>query len=84
MSPERVTRLTLAAVAIHNFLITQKDMRYMHLIRADVRTGATLPGMQHMGNRTSSNARSVQDALKAFVNGVGKVPWQENLRPSKQ
>ena len=84
MSPERVTRLTLAAVAIHNFLITQKDMRYMHFMRADVGAGATLPCMQHMGNRTSSDARSVRDAFKAFVNGVGSVPWQENLGPRKQ
>ena len=36
MSPKQVTRLTLAAVPIHNFVITQIDTRYRHLMRADV------------------------------------------------
>ena len=33
--------------------------------------------VQQSGNRNAANACWVRDKLKEYVNGVGKVPWQE-------
>ena len=35
--------------------------------------------VQQSGNRNAANARWVRDKLKEYVNGVGKVPWQEDI-----
>ena len=35
--------------------------------------------VQQSGNRNDAYARGVKDNLKEYVNGVGKVPWQEGI-----
>ena len=35
--------------------------------------------VQQSGNRNAAYARGVRDRLKEYVNGVGKVPWQEGI-----
>ncbi|GFR86328.1 hypothetical protein ElyMa_002464700 [Elysia marginata] len=84
LTPEKVTKLTLAAVALHNFLISNKDIVYMQ--RPELGRGECLPSLnapKDMDLVPSMTSHSVRDSFKSFFNGVGRVPWQENLAPRK-
>lgn len=93
LKPDAATTVTLACLALHNFLAEKRDYQFapptMH-DREHPITHEQLPGdwrstaqncytslTAQVGNRNAADARWVRDELKEWVNGEGKVPWQD-------
>lgn len=94
VSPERAATITLACLALHNWLVDIRDPVFAPPTLADrehPETHETLAGdwrknrttafhnlQQMSGNRTAADARWVRDELKEYVNAEGQVPWQRH------
>ena len=95
LSPDNAVIVTKACLALHNFCQRQKDKNFVPpslIDNEDPVSHIMVPGewrrntnnhlaniVQQSGNRNAANARWVRDKLKEYVNGVGKVPWQEGI-----
>ncbi|KAK7485168.1 hypothetical protein BaRGS_00023578 [Batillaria attramentaria] len=92
--PHHATCVTLAAVALHNFLITERDRMFAPANFQDreyPRTHEVIPGDWRQNrqqlddlqrqpiNRSGEDARTIRSKIKEYVNGAGQVPWQERL-----
>ncbi|KAL8569159.1 hypothetical protein ACOMHN_020286 [Nucella lapillus] len=95
LSPDNATTVSLACVALHNFLMRRKDNLFAHPRLTDREHPVTRENIggewrqnQHTalraidrqaGNHHSADARWVRNELKEFVQCEGTVPWQERL-----
>ena len=95
LSPDNAVIITKACLALHNFCQRQRDKHFVPLSLVDQEDPVShemVPGewrrntcnhlgniIQQSGNRNAANARWVRDKVKEYVNGVGKVSWQEGL-----
>jgi len=93
LSPDNAVIITKACLALHNFCQRQRDKYFVPLSLVDQENPVShemIPGewrgntsnhlaniTQQSGNRNAANARWVRDKVKEYVNGVGKVSWQE-------
>ena len=93
LSPDNAVIITKACLALHNFCQRQRDKHFVPLSLVDQENPVShemIPGewrgntsnhlaniTQQSGNRNAANARWVRDKVKEYVNGVGKVSWQE-------
>ena len=81
-TPEKAALLVKATCALHN-LLRQRDVdvdsagRSYAAVPAECDSAPTLRGIGRMGaNNHSRETARVRQALTAYVNGVGSVPWQ--------
>ncbi|XP_043206335.1 putative nuclease HARBI1 [Amphibalanus amphitrite] len=81
-TPEKAALLVKATCALHN-LLRQRDVdadsvsRSYAAVPAERDAAPTLRGIGRMGaNNHSRETARVRQALTAYVNGVGSVPWQ--------
>ena len=95
LSPDNAVTITKACLALHTFCQRQRDKHFVPLSLVDQEDPVShemVPGewrrntcnhlvniIQQSGNRNAANARWVRDKVKEYVNGVGKVSWQEGL-----
>lgn len=94
LSPDKATRVTLAAIALHNFLVTKRDQAFLPPSLTDSehpQTGALIPGewrenlnqmdsvWQPSANRYGKRAAEIREEIKEYVTAEGQVPWQERL-----
>ena len=95
LSPDNATTVTLACLALHNFLLSKKDGVFAPptlVDREDAVSHETVPGdwrqtqqscfrdlPRQTGNRNAADARWVRNELKEYVNHEGQVSWQEQL-----
>ena len=95
LSPDNAFIVTKACLALHNFCQRQKDKNFVPPSLIDNEgpvSHVMVPGewkrntnnhlaniVPQSGNRNDAYARGVKDNLKEYVNGVGKVPWQEGI-----
>jgi hypothetical protein len=93
VSPDKAKRITLAAIALHNFLASKRDHLFVPSFLHDREhpvTHALIPGEWRQerdllddldrgvrANHPALDARAVREELNEWVNGVGQVPWQE-------
>ncbi|XP_068082633.1 uncharacterized protein [Anabrus simplex] len=85
---ETVEIITLSACALHNFLLTTGNKRYVgHLEeREDTEQCVVVPGgwrkenlvgLQRVGRqRSAEDARKIRDTYQEYFNTTGFVPWQ--------
>ncbi|KAB0799878.1 hypothetical protein PPYR_07758 [Photinus pyralis] len=76
LSPNKVEKITLACVALHNYLCTNSGQFYTDFDEASI---ITLDTWKPQGtNRTSRSALSVRDEYKNyFCSPTGSVEWQD-------
>lgn len=95
LSPEHATTLTMACLALHNFLMTRRDAQFAppsfvdreHPLSHEHIDGEWRQNRERIfenlhrqaGNRSSNDARWVRDEIREYVNAEGQVPWQEML-----
>ena len=95
LSPDNAVIITKTCLALHNFCQRQREKHFVPLSLVDQENPVShemIPGewrgntsnhlaniTQQGGNRNAANARWVRDKVKEYVNGVGKVSWQECL-----
>ncbi|KAK7488054.1 hypothetical protein BaRGS_00020645 [Batillaria attramentaria] len=94
LSPENATRVTLAALAVHNFLMTKRDQAFAPPSLPDrehPQSDEVIPGQwrdepnlldelrRQRVNRSGDAAREVREEIKKYMNEEGQVPWQEGL-----
>ncbi|KAI4455512.1 transposable element tc3 transposase-like protein [Holotrichia oblita] len=77
LSPDKVVKITLACIALHNFLATENWSLYTKLNKDENRQ---LPNIgQQCGNRSTVIALQVRENFKNYFNSeVGAVEWQSN------
>lgn len=85
---DKVQTVTLAACALHNYLIKEnsafyltdfdtEDTQNLVLSQGEWRQGHTLKDLvQQGGNRCKNSAIETRDKLCAYFNNIGAVPWQ--------
>jgi hypothetical protein len=60
-----------------------EDLKQSRIIdgswRADASSNGLQPMATHVGNRSASNALQIRDMFCAYFNGVGAVPWQDEM-----
>jgi hypothetical protein len=94
LNPNNATTVTMACLALHNFLISKKDAAYVpstFVDHEDNVTHTTVPGVWReqantftsinrvTGNRSADDAQWVRNELKEYVNLEGRLPWQDKL-----
>ncbi|KAL8614411.1 hypothetical protein ACOMHN_007750 [Nucella lapillus] len=77
---ETATIVTEACVALHNFLRTEKDVKYAQEVEGRVArwymdNDEARPQF-YAGNHNPVFARQVRDELKEYFWGAGQVDWQ--------
>ena len=93
--PENATTVTLAFLALHNFLLSKQDGVFASptlVDREDAVSHKIMPGdwrqaqqscfrdlPRQTGNRNAADAQWVRNELKENVNHEGQVSWQERL-----
>lgn len=92
MKPEKIDKIVLAAVVLHNFL-RRKTNKYIpknyvdfevldtgDIVKGDWRNGMMLDGLRPNLNRNSSReAKENREVYKNYFFGSGSVPWQDNF-----
>lgn len=93
LSPDKVTRVVKAAVALHNWLRKTSPTTYTPsgmIDIEDIETGQILPGswrqipsaMERLENQRSNNygrqASAIRDSYANYFMTTGAVPWQMN------
>ena len=93
-SPEKATTVTLACIALHNWLTSKRDKLFFPVSlpdREDKITHEQIPGDWRIHpfylwgldmnsvNGSSVNACKVREELKEYVNKEGKISWQEQI-----
>ncbi|KAK7457296.1 hypothetical protein BaRGS_00039238 [Batillaria attramentaria] len=95
LSPENATTVTLACLALHNFLFTKRDVQFAapslpdreHPLTHELVDGEWRSNREtsfhdltrQAGNRNTADARWVREEIKDYVNSAGAVPWQERI-----
>ncbi|XP_046407497.1 protein ALP1-like [Ischnura elegans] len=93
LSVEKVEKITLACLALHNFLRTKKDTSYVcsGLVDEETADGLLIPGMwrndprlhnplvRQGGNRAHNSALVIREEFTNYFNGEGQVPWQNRV-----
>lgn len=76
LRPSKVEKITLACVALHNFLATENKDYSGSQNEID---GTPLQNIGNQGGNKSGNMiRTFRDEYKDFFSSNGAVPWQEN------
>ncbi|XP_063221343.1 uncharacterized protein LOC134530450 [Bacillus rossius redtenbacheri] len=83
LSVDKVQTITLAACALHNYLIQEHSSSYLSGIETEdtqnstFKQGYSLKGLRaHIGNRCQNSAIEIRNKLCAYFNSIGAVPWQ--------
>ena len=80
---EKVIAITKAAVALHNYLITEESSTYMpdnHEIVSTADTQGLVRISRQGSNNRSADAKVIRDRFKDYFNSnEGAVPWQNNM-----
>lgn len=90
LSPDKVTKIVLAACTLHNMLVqqrrhfyTQKEIFSMEegdnnfLVERSLEDTPEMTSLSRQIDYGHRHGREVREAFKTFYNGVGKVPWQD-------
>ncbi|GFO05888.1 protein antagonist of like heterochromatin protein 1 [Plakobranchus ocellatus] len=78
LAPEKATAVVKCCVALHNYLISERDRTYMNNLYEH--ESYTLPTMQNQaGNRHTQEAIRVRDEFRDYFCTIGQVPWQANM-----
>ena len=92
--PQTVTKIVLAACALHNLLADQNPARIQQAAdREDPTTHEVQPGewrqqdqenrlhatQRQSGNTGTAVGKRVREYLTEYYNGVGAVPWQNRM-----
>lgn len=90
LSPDKVTKIVLAACSLHNLLVEQKKHFYTQKEVFTMSEGISnfleeraleeTPEMTPLSRQIDyghRHGREVRETFKTFYNGVGKVPWQD-------
>ncbi|KAI4455744.1 dna-directed rna polymerases i ii and iii subunit rpabc2 [Holotrichia oblita] len=81
LSEEKVEVITLACIALHNFLTRETQSYIGEKCEQDIKNcTATLPQIvRQAGNNFKTLARIVREEYKNYFNSErGAVPWQDN------
>ena len=85
LQPDKVEKITLAACALHNFLIEHQQIS---AITADTDNEPgnwrNLPhngmgALNRIGRPAPENARAIREEYRHFANNEGAVAWQEDM-----
>lgn len=76
LSPDKVTKLIMAACTLHNLLTEKMEHNYTRRSRTDTEEPIGI-GMQ-IGRENRRHGAEVREIFKNYYNGIGGVPWQEN------
>lgn len=68
--------VVLACLVLHNFLRTERDVKYMQKTKRDIECEWHGDLISQGGNRNAMNARSVRNNLKDYFTTDGAVEWQ--------
>lgn len=86
LQPDKVEKITLAACALHNYLIDNEQIAAGITVDTDTQDGnwRALPhnGMGELGRiprYAPITAKQVRDEYCNYVNNEGAVHWQENM-----
>ena len=91
ITPERAIDVVMAACALHNYLRTMlprftnnlldyEDRNTHTIIPGAWRNEAQLEDVQPLrGNTSTACAKRQRELLCEYVNGQGKVPWQDEI-----
>lgn len=80
--PEKVVLITQACCTLHNFLRKEMQTKYTGSEpEKDIDRRYTLThGLTaQSGNRSKKAALEIREEFKIYVNGVGSVPWQNDM-----
>lgn len=93
-TPENVKDITLAAVALHNYLRVNSRETYTppdFIDREDLQSGrlhrgqmhlhphAAVEGLHAVGRGHSNEAKQIREMLKGYFNNEGQVEWQARM-----
>lgn len=78
LKPDKVEKITLACLALHNFLATENWKSYTEI--DDELKVMPSPNLENQaGNRTTARALKIRDEFKEYFNSeYGTVSWQED------
>lgn len=79
LQPSKVQTITLACVALHNFLRIKSPHSDVHDNSIDRRFTFVYGLNQQGGNRAQRSLLSNREEFMEYVNGVGAVDWQNDL-----
>lgn len=76
LNPEKVETITLACLALHNFLASENWKTYTE-IDEEFKVMCSNKLSNQAGNRTTARAIKIRDEFKEYFNSdCGTVPWQ--------
>ncbi|GBN79263.1 hypothetical protein AVEN_87622-1 [Araneus ventricosus] len=94
-NPANATKMVIACCALHNFLIANNSAIYTPPSSIDVedinsrqiRTGdwrnysskALVPLIKQCNKKPAELAKDVRHTFRTYFNGIGAVPWQEDM-----
>ena len=88
---ERAETVIMAACALHNFLrsrlpnftnhlVDREDEQTHEVIPGTWRSDASMEGLPRLARNTAQfQAKRQREDIMAFVNGPGKVSWQDDV-----
>jgi hypothetical protein len=76
ISPDVVTVVTHACIALHNYLKTERDVRYAEAVNQDQQPEWHRDFGQQNGNRSATAAQGVRNQFRDYFTTEGAVPWQ--------
>jgi len=81
LEPEKVQMITLAALTLHNFLLSKKTSNYgniddLSMGDSEVTSSSWLDLSLPCSNNHSSEAKLIRDEFKDYFNNDGAVSWQ--------
>lgn len=82
LTPQKAKTITLACIALHNFLLTNCPKNYDFINENNEpndRFRYVYALSQQSGNRSSRSALDNRQEFVEYVNGIGAVPWQDDL-----
>ena len=82
LQPDKVRAMTLAACALHNYLLDNKQICPTVTADDNSNPNPATDGMGHLAHvarPSADSARDVRDNLCHYVNNEGAVAWQEDM-----
>jgi hypothetical protein len=76
LQPAVAESVVLACLALHNFLRTERDVKYMQKTKRRIECEWHGDVISQAGNRNAVNARSVRNNFKDYFTTDGAVDWQ--------
>lgn len=80
LEPSKVETLTMAACALHNFMVDRQQI-CSNVTRDDPNTedAVGLGNLAVAGRPSMESARAVRDSFCQYLNNEGAVTWQEQM-----